>query len=351
MVQTLQRTGSSVAPAGSRRPVRLAVRLLVAVGWITVGALAIVALLRVVAWDDTEPLVLLNVLTLYLYLPAWLIAILAGIGRRVLLTLAALAVGGAQIAFLLPVLSAERPLPAWTSAPGTAHIRLFDANIDASNPSMSGYIRQIGADRPDLVTLEEAVPESVSQLESSPALAALPYRYQVFRYDPWAFLVASRWPLRSTRVVSMFGRPLVVETVLELPSGPQQLWVVHTVAPVPASFEQWRQQLDELRRLVAAHGSSRLLVVGDFNATWDDAGFAGVLSAGLTDAAAARGDPFQMTWSQSYSPLPPFVRIDHILYGAGLSTTAIRAATGPGSDHRELLATIAVQPRGRAPRA
>ncbi len=49
-----------------------------------------------------------------------------------------------------------------------------------------------------------------------------------------------------------------------------------------------------------------------------------------------------MTWSQLTAPLPPLIRIDHVLYGPGLVVTAIRTQPGPGSDHRALLATVAV---------
>ena len=69
---------------------------------------------------------------------------------------------------------------------------------------------------------------------------------------------------------------------------------------------------------------------------------AAILSTGLTDAAAARGDALAMTWSQLTAPLPPLIRIDHVLYGPGVVVTAIRTQPGPGSDHRALLATVAV---------
>jgi len=42
--------------------------------------------------------------------------------------------------------------------------------------------------------------------------------------------------------------------------------------------------------------------------------------------------------------VPPFVRIDHVLTGTGLAVTQITAKPGFGSDHRYLLATVAVRP-------
>ena len=49
-----------------------------------------------------------------------------------------------------------------------------------------------------------------------------------------------------------------------------------------------------------------------------------------------------MTWPNG-AVLPPFVRIDHVLTGARLAVTQIAAKPGFGSDHRYLVATVAIQ--------
>src|SRR5450631_4398586 len=81
--------------------------------WIIVAALAILATLRVVAWDALSPLAIANALTPVVYLPAWLIAVVGALGRRPVLAAAALVVGLAQLAFMAPELTATQPLPAW----------------------------------------------------------------------------------------------------------------------------------------------------------------------------------------------------------------------------------------------
>lgn len=55
------------------------------------------------------------------------------------------------------------------------------------------------------------------------------------------------------------------------------------------------------------------------------------------------GHAFAMTWTQSASPLPPIARIDHVLTGPGVAVTQIETEPGPGSDHRDLHATIAIE--------
>jgi endonuclease/exonuclease/phosphatase family metal-dependent hydrolase len=37
------------------------------------------------------------------------------------------------------------------------------------------------------------------------------------------------------------------------------------------------------------------------------------------------------------------VRIDHLLTGSGLAVTEVQSHPGPGSDHRDLWATVAVR--------
>ncbi len=307
--------------------------------WVATGLLAVIAVMRLVAWDDFEPFAVLNTVTAFVFLPTWIVLIVAAVGRRFVLAGAALLIGLAQVIFLLPELTAAEPVPTWASR--SPHIALLDANVYSGNSSMAGYAKEISETRPQLVTMEEANPVDVVQLERAGVLDDLPYRFEVKRYDPAAFFIASRYPLGHTSVVSYDGRPLIVETTLQLPTGPQDLWVVHTIAPLPSSFTDWQGMLSTIARRVEARGPDGLLVVGDFNATWGNKGFRQILGDGMTDAAAARGKPFDMTWSQTKPVIPPIVRIDHILTGPAVAVTQIRTDVGPGSDHRDLIATVA----------
>jgi endonuclease/exonuclease/phosphatase (EEP) superfamily protein YafD len=316
---------------------------LTVIEWIVVVPLGIVALMRIVAWDDLSLFAMLNTVTVFVYLPAWLVMVVAAVGRRFALVVVAAVVAIAQIAFLYPELSAATPAPAWTSS--AFSIRLLDANVYNENKSMAGYAAQIRQDRPQLVTMEEANPADVDQLRHAGVLGDLPYRIEIRRYDPRAFFIASHYPLSGDDAVWFAGAPLIIQTVVQLPSGPQDLWVIHTVPPLPSTYSQWKEELVEIDKLLVARGSKHLLVVGDFNATWGNRGFRSILGSGMTDGAAARGEALDMTWSQVERPLPPFVRIDHVLTGPGVAVTSIRTHAGPGSDHRDLWATVAFRDR------
>jgi hypothetical protein len=82
-------------------------------GWLIVAVLGLVAVLRLVAWDFAEPLIVLDDLTLIVYLPAWIVAAGALIGRRWWLGGAAVVIVAAQLAFAAPELLAATPVPAW----------------------------------------------------------------------------------------------------------------------------------------------------------------------------------------------------------------------------------------------
>ena len=54
---------------------------LLAVSWLIVAVLGLLAFLRLVAWDSIQPLIVLNALTQLVYLPAWVVAAGALIAR------------------------------------------------------------------------------------------------------------------------------------------------------------------------------------------------------------------------------------------------------------------------------
>jgi endonuclease/exonuclease/phosphatase (EEP) superfamily protein YafD len=325
-----------------RRRTRRLPRWLTVIGWIVTVPLGVVAIFRIVAWDDLEPFAVLNSVTFLIYLPAWIVAIVTLVGRRYLLAGVAALVVLAQILFMLPELTAAEPVPGWAKTAPT--LRVLDANVYYENPSMTGYARQIASFKPQLVTLEEAEPVDTVQLKKEGALAHLPYRDDVAVGK--SFFLASRYPISDEKNVFFDGFPLIIEATVNLPSGPQRVWMVHTTAPYPVSFQEWKGQLAFIAKTLRARGSSdNLLIVGDFNATWNSKGFRTILGLGLQDGAAARGHAFEMTWSQTKHPLPPLVRIDHVLTGPGVTVTQIRTDNGSGSDHRDLLATVAFHTR------
>ena len=311
-----------------------------ALAWAFVAALWVTTVFRAVAWDRFEIFAVLDAFTLTLFLPAWPIAALAAWRRRWVLAAAAGAMVVTQIVLVAPEISASTALPRLGS--GATLMRIFDANVYQGNPSMAGYAAEIRADKPDVVTLEEASGDDVRQLVARHALDGLRYLFSNGDYGSRAMVIASRYPLAPVVESAVDGQPYLARTAVTIGTRHVALWLVHTTAPINPGVRQWNDELDGVLDMLRAAHPRPVLVVGDFNATWGNRGFRAILSTGLTDAAVARGRDLDMTWSQLLGPLPPLIRIDHVLSGPGVAVTAIHTEPGPGSDHRALAATVAV---------
>jgi endonuclease/exonuclease/phosphatase (EEP) superfamily protein YafD len=320
-----------------------AARALTWMGWAIVAFLGLVIVVRFIAWDKVPVFAELDAAIEVLFLPAWLVLLAGLLGRRWWLAGAALCICAVQIIYVAPEVLASSPVPA--AALSEPSFRLFDANVAQFNYSMEGYVAELKSYHPDVLAMEETIPSDYTQLKSAGVLATLPYQYQIECCGSRGFILASRYPLRHVKVYSVEGLAYLISSSLVLPNGTINFWVVHTTAPTNPSVHAWNMQLDGIYQQLEKAHPRPLLMVGDFNATWGNRGFRAILSTGLIDAAAARGHPFAFTWSQTLPILPPILRIDHVLTAGDVTVTTIQTHLGPGSDHRDLTATVAT---GRA---
>jgi endonuclease/exonuclease/phosphatase (EEP) superfamily protein YafD len=327
-----------------RRAARIVGVGLLAIGWVIVGVLGLAAVLRLVSWDSIEPFAVIDALTLVIYLPAWVVAAGALIARRWWLAAAAAVIIAAQVTFVLPELTAATPVPQW--ARDAPVLRIFDVNTDDALRFSPGYVQAIEHDRPDLITLEEFEPSAWRGMQASGVLAQFPHQCAAPSDGAIGFALVSRYPLTGCHEQKVLFEgwwvPYMVDATLWTPEGPVTLRLVHTLAPFPSTFGEWKEALAAVDRSVSASSDSRMLMIGDFNASWDSKGFAALVHDGLTDGAAARGEATEMTWPNG-AIVPPFVRIDHVLTGSDLAVTGIFVKPGFGTDHRYVVATVAIQ--------
>jgi endonuclease/exonuclease/phosphatase (EEP) superfamily protein YafD len=314
-------------------------RLATTLGWLIVAGLGLIVFVRIIAWDKWPFFAEVDAAIEVLFLPAWLVLLASLLGRRWWLAGAAVLICAAQVVYVAPELLASSAIPAAVRSEPT--IRLFDANVAQWNSSMAGYITQLRSYHPEVLTMEETVPDDYVQLKAAGVLATLPYQYQIQCCGSRGFIIASHYPLRDIKVSSYEGLAYLIRSSLVLPNRTINFWVVHTTAPTNPSVSDWNQELDGIYAQLKSVHPRPLLMVGDFNASWGSRGFRAILSTGLTDAAAARGDPFAFTWSQDLPILPPIIRIDHVLTAGPVTVTEIATHPGAGSDHRDITATVA----------
>jgi endonuclease/exonuclease/phosphatase (EEP) superfamily protein YafD len=309
-------------------------------GWLIIAFLGLVVVARIVAWDEWRLFADVDAATEVLFLPAWLVLVGALVGKKWWMAGAAALLCATQVVYVAPEVLASSPIPAAARTEPT--IRLFDANVQQDNYSMAGYIEQLRSYRPDVVTLEETLPGDYDQFLSSGVFNHLPYRFSMPDTGSRGFIIASRYPLGHVTVSSVHELAYMIRCSLAFQGRRLPLWVVHTTAPINPDWNNWNLELNGVHSELQKARPRPLLMVGDFNASWGNRGFQAILSTGLTDAAAARGQPFDFTWSQRLPVLPPFIRIDHVLTGGDLTVTTISTHSGPGSGHRDITATVAV---------
>jgi len=309
------------------------------VAWSLVAGLGILALTRLSFWDAPAP-ALLGIYGLgpLPYLAAAPVAVIALARRHVRLGLVALAVAAVVLPLGLPEIAARSALP--PAARTAPRIRILSWNMYQSNADAVGLDEIVRDADPDVVVVQELSALNIGAVQSSSALASFPHTLATPMASAFGSGIWSRLPLEDAGKLDVDGLPMTRATILT-PAGPVRLVNVHVLAPLEGGRPAWERQLRLLGEEARRPGPP-ILLAGDFNATWGHHPFRRLLTTGLSDAAAARGALWAPTWPDGRRLLPPLLRLDHVLTGPGLVATSY--ATGPagGSDHRSIVADIAV---------
>jgi endonuclease/exonuclease/phosphatase (EEP) superfamily protein YafD len=147
----------------------------------------------------------------------------------------------------------------------------------------------------------------------------------------------SRLPLEGSRIVDAGGYALPVAFVPDLGVT---VGAVHAVAPSNRSKgPRWRASFDAVAEL-AASVPGPLVFAGDWNATAAHGPLRELLAPGgrLRDAHTAAGRRFARTWPSR----TPIALLDRVLLSSDVAVESITEHRLPGSDHRAVLAELAV---------
>jgi len=323
------------------RLVGSAVRLL---AWALVAALGILALVVVSGSDLGSSTVIglvgLGALPFLIPLP---VAAVAFACRHIRLGAVALAVAAAAVPTGVPELAARTDLP--PAAGRAPALRILSWNLFYDNTDAAAIEAVLRSADADVVVLQEVSATNLPVLGRSPILSAYAHRFTSPLPSAFGSGIWSRFPLEGAEELDIEGLPMT-QAVVGTPAGPVRLINVHTRSPVAGrGRDLWPRQLRRLGEEAQRPGPP-VLLAGDFNATWGHRQFRQLLDVGLADAAATRGRPWSPTWPAAGWPLPPILRLDHVLTGPGLVATSY--ATGPslGSDHRSIVADLALTTAG-----
>ena len=259
----------------------------------------------------------------WIAVPIALLILLAAVLRSRLGAVAAIVSAAIWLVMFGPSL-----LPLNSSAPASSPLTVVSQNLDASNPDPDQTVRDLLADKPDVLVLEEYTGR-LDAATMTAVHAALPHTSQV-----GTVAVFSTQAIIDVEPLTLglgWGRAFHGE--LQSSAGPISFYAIHADS---ARLDQYRGRdimLQQLTTMVDADASSRILLVGDFNASNSDTSLKGLQNA-LTEPRQSGGG-LGFTWPSAF----PLTRPDHI-FVKGLDATKMTVLDAPGSDHRGILATF-----------
>lgn len=309
-------SAASIGPA-ARRPARL----------LAAAAVVWAAAMALHAWVPNAGV---NAGSLFQTLLPW-----TGLGVPVLLGLAAVRRSRlAAVAVLAPAV-------VWTTLFGGAltdkrsgggDLTVVSHNVNEANTDPAGTAHVLVGAGADVLALEELSDEAAT-VYSRELAAAYPHHAVIGGVGIW-----SRYPLADVKAVPIMPWTRALRATARTPHGPVAVYAVHlaSVRVSAAGFTTGRRNAAarELAAALRAEPAPRVVVLGDFNGTFQDGALAPVTSQ-LRSAQREAGDGLGFTWPAAF----PLVRIDDVLV-RGMTPRAAWTLPATGSDHLPVAATL-----------
>jgi endonuclease/exonuclease/phosphatase (EEP) superfamily protein YafD len=220
-----------------------------------------------------------------------------------------------------------------------ATARVACANVYYYNRERERLVAALVALDPDILGLVEVGDEDRRLLKPDPRW---PHQVWTSRRDLFKVALLSRRRIVTSQIHEFDGTT-AIEALIDLGAAPLRVLLIHPYSPTNPQSAQRRDHA--LAQIAERSAASRepLVVVGDWNLTAGAPLWRPLLARSGLHPAPGRQPA---TWPWFLGPCG--IAIDHILArDAGLDDLA--AFSLPGSDHRGLVATVAVPPWTSAP--
>lgn len=233
-------------------------------------------------------------------------------------------------------------LPLWVAdtAPSGTRITLVQSNIKLGAGDVDAVADIVRESDADLVTLNEVTPAAAERIERSALATLMPHRYVEPGTGGVGAAILSRFPLSDTALLDGYALNSLRATVALPGVGDTVVYGLHPIPPYPYDSSRWVREMGMVRAELHGQRGARVLAGGDFNATWDHRQFRDLLRDGFSDATETAGG----RWLPTYPAdewFGPLIGIDHVI-ARGLRATDVHTVDVAGSDHRALVATLAV---------
>lgn len=302
--------------------------------WVAVLPVAAWALLRQFGIDSGYPLAPLMAFTPYAAIAAFL---LTGVVFA-LRNWAAAAVATAAT-LLLAVAVLPRAIGDGTVSPnGRETFVVLAANVHRGTADPAALLALVDRYHPDLLSVEELTPRYARELLEAGIGSRLPHHVLATHRASSGAGLYSHLAMRRLPPASHFTFRMP-RAELRLPDG-RRLRVV-SVHPFPPEEHQTSEWEEALATLPTAGRGAPWVLAGDFNGTFDQSQFRGVVDRGYRDAGNVAGKGLEPTFPASGHLIPP-VTIDHILADSRLGVVNYSVLDLPGSDHHAIEADLAL---------
>jgi endonuclease/exonuclease/phosphatase (EEP) superfamily protein YafD len=304
--------------------------------WVGIGILLVVVVARFVAWDDRYILHLLNSETVWIFLPAYFVAVAAWCFRRWTLAVPATVAVVFHVAMVATTIGSAEPIS--DAARAAPRLRVLSANVKFDNVDRDALAHQRLAAGADVVLLQEITPRWVRALSAAGFDAEYPYSVN-YPNGAGGQAVYSRLPLLDVRRTMREFWPTYSARV-EVGGKSVSLVDVHAIGP-PQGMDRHRDTVDSILDVTRSMARPRV-VAGDFNATPYNETMHRFEVLGLDRAFARRGRGLDVTWPNGEHKLIPPVQLDHVLVDDGIVVLDVDTLRGTGSDHQPIVVDLAI---------
>jgi endonuclease/exonuclease/phosphatase (EEP) superfamily protein YafD len=308
--------------------------------WIIAIPLLLVAVARVLPFDNVAPLPQLVAFTPWATLAALPLLIVALFSRRWVLTVL---LGVSFAGFLY--WTAPFFVPPETSAvadPADAGtVRVMTVNALYGQADAESVVGLVRSQNVEVLSVQELTPDFERALADAGLDELLTHSFTVPAEDSPAG--SGLWSTTElTDVQQQRGSSFAMPSALVDVGGTDvRVTVVHPYPPMPDEITTWRTELVELTQHVQEDDTPQILA-GDFNATYDHATFRNLLGSRFVDATREWGAGPAVTWPEG-NRVPPLFALDHVVVERDMPVSDVVAMQVPGSDHRALVATVVVE--------
>lgn len=317
-----------------------AIDIAAAACWLVAVGYGVFIASRVYRPDSNIIFIWFNAYTFWLYLPVYPLVAFAGVFRRWFLLGALALVALFHLAWILPDYRPADGIPA--DARDAPTLRVMTTNVYFGSPGYAGIAAEILAEDPDIVLVQEFGPRVQLEFEQSGVQARYPYRQTGYENQFFGNAIYSKLPLTEPAVLRAGSRPLIRVTV-EVGGTPVTLYNLHPTSPglgddVASDWNgDWRAIIELLRE-----DPRKKVIAGDFNMNQHHRWYRELEGLGLISSHEERGRGNATTWPKGRKLRP--IRIDHVFHSPGIVTLSIHEGEGEGSDHRPVIADLAILP-------